>query len=138
MEEFHVGVHEFFELEEACGLLFTCLGGIACAFDVVVGASEEVEEADAWDGDGVLEGEEDACFGAFVGWLADEVDAVEEYLAAFNLIFGVAHEGVCEGAFAGAVGAHDGVDFALVDCEADAFDDLLAFNAYVKIFDLKS
>ena len=46
-----------------------------------------------------------------------------------------AGENAGERAFAGAVGTHYRVDFAVVDVEADAFEDGFVFNSGVEVLD---
>ena len=50
---------------------------------------------------------------------------------------GVAHDRVGERRLAGAVGAHQGVDLALLDVEVEAAEDLLVLDAHVQVADLQ-
>jgi hypothetical protein len=86
--------------------------------------AEEVGVGDAGDFVGVLEGEEEASAGAFIDGHGEDVLAVEGDGAAGDFVLFVAGENFGEGAFAGAIGAHDGVDFTGVDGEGQAVEDL--------------
>ena len=89
--------------------------------DGVEGGLEEVHVADAGDFDGILEGEEDAVAGALFGGQVEEILAFDRVTSPpVTSIDVAAGEDLGERAFAGAVGAHDGVDFAGVDGEVDA------------------
>ena len=48
------------------------------------------------------------------------------------------HQGVAQSAFAGAVGAHQGVHFTLAERQVHAAQDLLAPNGHMQIFDRKN
>ncbi len=87
------------------------------------GGAEEVGDGDAGDFGGVLEGEEDAGAGAFVGLHFEDGFAFDEDLAGGDDVVGVAGDGLGEGGFAGAVGPHDGVNLAGFDRQVEAFDD---------------
>jgi len=82
---------------------------------------EEIKIADAGDFDGVLKCHEDAFAGAVLGRHFKKILAFVEDLAIGDCIDVAAGEDLREGAFAAAVGSHDGVDFAFIDGEIDAF-----------------
>ena len=54
-----------------------------------------------------------------------------------DVVAGMAGDGVAEGAFAGAVGAHEGVNFAAVNFEVHAFEDRLAADGDMQVGDAK-
>ena len=70
------------------------------------------------------------------GASAEQILAVVGHRAAGNFVFRMAGDRAGEGALAGPVRAHDGVDFALLDREVDAAQDFLAAAADLKILDL--
>jgi len=88
----------------------------------VEGSAQELEVADAGDFDRVLEGEEEAGEGAFFHFQVEQVYTVEQDFACGDFEGVVAGEDLGQGAFAGAVGAHDGVDFAGFYLEVDALE----------------
>ena len=99
--------------------------GGSLAVDRGLGGTQEVGDGHASDLDGVLHREEQACLGTFVdAHLGDEL-VVEPRLTRGDLVVGVTGQGVGHGGLTGAVGAHDGVDFAGVDGEVDALEDFL-------------
>ena len=82
--------------------------------------AEELDDRDARDRLGVLEGEEEPGARALVGRPVGDVLAAEEDLALGDAVAGAAHDERGEGRLARAVGAHERVDLALVDDEVDA------------------
>jgi len=96
--------------------------GLAGAFaDGVQRGLEEIHVADAGDFHGILESEENAGLGALFGVEFEQVFAV---IGDGTFGYGVeltAGQDLRQRALAGAVGAHDGVDFAGIDGEVDAF-----------------
>ena len=96
------------------------LGFAAGAADGVEGGAQEIGVADAGEFDGGLEGEEEAGLGAQFRGQVEQVRAVEGDAAVGDGEIVAAGEHVGERGFAGAVGAHDGVDFAIGDGEVDA------------------
>ena len=101
------------------------------------GAAEEVDHGDAGDVGGVLEGEEEAGACALVGGEFEHFIAVHADGAAVDGVAGVAHDGVGEGALAGAVGAHDGVDLAGPEGEGEPLHDLLVLDGHAQVVDLE-
>ena len=99
------------------------------------GGAEEVGIGDAGNLVGVLEGEEEAGAGAGVDGHVEDVLAVEGDGACGDFVFFVAGEDFGKGAFAGAVGSHDGVDFTGVDGEVEAVEDLTVRDLGGEIFD---
>ena len=91
----------------------------------------------ARDGDGVLEGHEQAGAGALVRVGLGDVLAVEEDLALGDLEARVAHDRVGQRRLAGAVGAHQRVDLAGADVQVDALEDLLVAGVDVEVLDLE-
>ena len=109
---------------------------VVLAFGVEAGF-EELPGADAGEFYGVLEGEEYAQAGADFGVEGEEVLAVVDGLAGGDGVVGASGEDVGEGAFAGAVGAHNGVDFAGADLEVDAVEDGEVAGGGVEVLDLE-
>ena len=75
--------------------------------------------------------------GAFVGRHVEQILALVEDLAAGHLVTGMARQRARQRALPGAVGPHDGVDFAPVDREVDAAEDLLVLGADFEISDFQ-
>ena len=90
---------------------------------------------DAGDLDGVLEGEEQPLRRAHLGVHVEQVLAHELDGALGDLVVVLAREDRREGALAGAVRPHDGVDLAGVDVKVDALEDRLLLDAGVQILD---
>ena len=88
--------------------------------------AQEVDDRDARDLLGVLEGEEHAGLAPDVGAPVGDVVALEADAAAGDLVLGAAEQGVGQGRLARAVRAHQGVDLAGADREVDAPEDLVA------------
>ena len=104
--------------------------------DGVEGGPEEVGVADAGDLDGILEGEEEPSRARSSGSMLQQVLALEEDLALGDLVGVAAGEDAGQGALAGAVGPHDGMDLAGVDLEVDAAEDFLVVDAGVQVDDV--
>src|SRR5206468_3246211 len=68
----------------------------------------------------------------------EQVLAVVKHLAAADVVTVAARKHRSQRALAAAVRAHDGVDFARVDGEADALEDLFALNARAEVFDFEN
>ena len=98
---------------------------------------EELPRADAGQLHRVLHGEEHAGAGAVFGEPLDDVFAIVEYLAVRNGVLRASGDDVGERAFAGAVGPHDGVDFAGGDRQADAFEYGGVFYRSAKVSDFE-
>ena len=103
----------------------------------VHGRLEEVGVVHSRDLDGVLEGHEHTFTRALVRIHVQEILAVVGHLAPGNLVFGMPCDRPCESALARPVRAHDGVDLTGVDVQVDSLENLLAFRANVKVFDVK-
>ncbi len=99
------------------------------------GGADEIGVAHAGDLHRVLEREEQPLAGAFVGFQAEDFLAVEQDAAAGDLVIRVAGDRLGQRALARAVQPHDGVNLALGDFEAEAFDDGLVTDAHAKVFD---
>lgn len=89
----------------------------------VDGGTEELRGVDAREFHRILEGEKQAAARAFVGFQLQQVGAVQRGLAVGDGVAIAPRQRIAQRAFAGAVGAHDGVDFARVDREGEAFQD---------------
>ena len=87
------------------------------------GLAQELDDRDALDRLGVLEGEEDAGLGARVGRPRGDVLAAQQDLARGHHVAGVAHHDVGERRLAGPVGSHERVDLALAHHQVDAAQD---------------
>ena len=85
--------------------------------------------------DRILEGQEDAFAGALLGVHVEQVLAAVDDFAAGDLVAVAPGEDAGQRALAGAVRPHDGVDFAGVDGEVDAFEDLPALDAGGEVSD---
>jgi len=116
------------EREEVHGVELLLAAMVA---DGVERGPEEVGVADARDLDRVLEGEEEALAGAGLGVELEQVLVCVADLAAGDLVLLASGEDAGQGALAGAVGSHDGVDLAGFAFEVDALEDLCAFDGYV-------
>ena len=105
------------------------------------GGAQEVGHGHARHFDRVLHGQEDARLGSLVRGHLEDVLAVEQHLAGVDDVLRVAGQRVCQGGFAGTVGAHDGMGFTGVDGQVHAFEDrldaVLGFDVRVQIFDFK-
>jgi D-tyrosyl-tRNA(Tyr) deacylase len=99
--------------------------------------SQELDVADAGDFDRILEAEEHASGGAFVGFEVEQILSVEGDRAFGHLIAGAAAEDVAERRLARAVRTHDRMDLARVDGEAEALEDRLAVDLGVEVFDFQ-
>ncbi len=63
---------------------------------------------------------------------------VDEFDFAFgDVVAGMAGDGIAKSAFAGAVGTHEGVDFAAAELEVQAFENGLAVDGNVQVGDVK-
>ena len=112
---FHGGLH----------LLDPRTQGGSLAIDSGLGGAQEVGDGHARNLDGVLHGQEQASLGALVDAHVGDELIVEPGFTGGDLVVGVTGEGVGHGGLTGAVGTHDGVDFAGVDGEVDALEDFL-------------
>ena len=83
----------------------------------------------------VLETQEEAHARPDIGCEGDYVLALEVDVPLGYLILKVAHQGIGQGALAGAVGTHDGVNFAFGHLKVHALQDLIALNGNVQILD---
>jgi hypothetical protein len=99
--------------------------------------AEEIGDAHAGDFARVLEREEKAGAGALVGLQFEDRTAVEEHFAAGDRVIRVAGDGLGQRGFAGAVGAHDGMNLTLADGEREALDDFLFADGDMEVFDFE-
>ena len=86
--------------------------------------AQELDDRDAGNLLGVLEGEEHARLGPFVGRPVADVVAVEGDRPRRDLVLGRPHQRRRERALAGPVGAHHGVDLAGADGQVEAANDV--------------
>ena len=86
--------------------------------------AQELDDRDAGDLLGVLEGEEHAGLGPHLGGPVGDVVALVEDAPAGDLVLRVGQQGVGERRLARAVGAHDGVHLAGLHDQVDAPEDL--------------
>ena len=82
-----------------------------------------------------MEGEEQAGAGAFIGFHREHGVAVEQDVASGDGVVRMSRDGFGEGGLAGPVGAHDRMDFALVNGECDAFDNRFVADGNVEVLD---
>jgi hypothetical protein len=82
-----------------------------------------------------LEGEENAGAGAFIGFLLEDRDAVDEDIATRDCVVWVAGDRFGERGLTGAVGPHNRVHFAAVNGEGEALDDGLFADGDVEVLD---
>ena len=87
--------------------------------------AQEARQRNAGNFDGRLEAQEHACMAALVGRKRSNVLAVEHDGTSGHVVCGIAHYDMAKGGFAGAVGTHEHVGFALSDAQVDAVQDLL-------------
>ncbi len=97
---------------------------------------EEVGVGHAGNLDRILERHEHALARPLVGIHVEEVVTVVEHLPAGDHVLRVAGQHARERALAGPVRPHDGVDFARLDVEIDAIEDLLVLGLDLKILDI--
>jgi len=113
---------------------------VALAACVAVGVHDHAEvlrDGHARDGDGVLEGHEQAGAGALVRIGLGDVLAVEEDAPLGDLEVRVTHDGVGQGRLAGAVGAHERMDLPRAHGQIQALEDLLVLGLDVEVLDLE-
>ena len=127
LQEVHLGVEAFVV---GGGVEFLALGHAG-----LDGGAEEVGDGDTGDFARVLEGEEEAGAGAFIHFHGEDGFAVDEDVAAHDGVVRVAGNGFGEGGLAGAVGAHDRMDFAGADGQRKALDDRAVTEVDVEIQD---
>src|SRR5690606_26604458 len=101
------------------------------------GLAEEVDDRDARDDLGVLEGEEESGPAPVCGRPVGDVVALEEDRPGGDLVLGAAEQGAGQGRLAGPVGAHERVDLAGVHHEIDATEDLGAVCGNMEVTDLE-
>ena len=99
----------------------------------VHGRLEELPGADAGQFYGVLEGQKDAFPGPVLRLHSQQVQPPVGGLPARDFVLRPAGQGIGQGAFAGAVGAHYGVDFAGAHGEVDALQNLLFVNGHAQV-----
>src|SRR4029079_10504274 len=122
------------------GLAELLEGDLGLAARLAVGVHDHpqvLRDGHARDGDGVLEGHEQAGAGALVRVGLRDVVPAEEDLPLGHLEVGLAHDHVCERGLARPVRAHEGVDLALVDGEVEALEDLLVPGLDVQVANLE-
>ena len=86
----------------------------------------------------ILEGQEETALGALVGAERKQALAVDEHVAAGDLVGRMPHQRVGESGLARSVRAHDRVHLAALDGQVDTLDDLgSVVQRDVKIFYLK-
>ena len=99
-----------------------------------LGVADEVFNGNALDGDGLLKSHEDAGFGAFVDRSFRNVLTFEEDLPGRDDVLRIAHDGIEQRRFPGAVGTHDDMRFARIDRQIEAFEDFFAFDGDMQAF----
>ena len=106
--------------------------------DFVERGLEKIGAVHAGNLDRVLEGEEQSFARAFLRVEVEQVLAVVNHLAAGHVVTVAPGQHGGQRAFAAAVRAHDGVDFAGGNREVDAFQDFPSPTAGVQIFDFEN
>jgi hypothetical protein len=99
--------------------------------DGIEGRPQEVEIADTWNLDRVLEGQKNALAGAVLGDHRQQIVAAIGHFAGGNRVGVAAGQHLGQGALARAVRPHDGVDLAGVDLQVDAPQNLVAAHVCV-------
>lgn len=105
--------------------------------DFVVALAEEVRGVDAGDFHRILEGEEHPGVRPFFRREFEQVLAAVRNRPFGDVVALPSGQDLREGAFARAVGPHDGVDFAGFYFQVDAAQDGGVFNGDVKVFDME-
>ena len=105
--------------------------------DVGGGVAEEVGHFHAGNGHRPLEGQEQARSGALVGRHGQQVLPVQLDASGRNLVSGMAHDGQAERALTRAVRAHQGMDLAPANGDADSLEDRLVADVDVEIVNRK-
>ena len=101
--------------------------------------ADEVRVGNAGDFVGVLEGEENPGAGALIDGQCRDIDAVHRDGSGGGDIGLVAGDDLGEGGLAGAVGPHDGVDFAGWNLKGDSLEDFGAvFEGGVEVLDVEA
>ena len=93
----------------------------------------EVRDGDSGDLDRVLEGHEQSGPGSFLRLHRQQILAVELYRAGSDLVVRLSGQDRGQGAFAGSVRTHHGVDLAAADLKVDALEDLIVCDTGVQI-----
>src|SRR5690606_12419051 len=100
--------------------------------------TQEVGDGDTGYLDRVLEGQVESLAGAFVRFQLEDGLALQDDVAAGDLVLRVARDDLRERRLAGAVRAHEGVDLAARHHQVHPLEDLIAaFDAGVKVTYLK-
>src|SRR5262249_20358262 len=86
---------------------------------------------------GILKGEKNTLTRAFLGVHLQQIRSLVNHLARSDIITVAPRQDCRQRAPAAAVWAHDGMDLARVDRQADALEDLLFLHARVEVFDFK-
>ena len=82
----------------------------------------------------VLERQENAFFCPFVDGQGGNVFPLKENLPRGNLIGGVASDGVAQGGFPGAVGAHEHMGFIRADLQIHSVKNFFFFHSHMQVF----
>ncbi len=99
--------------------------------------AQEIHGGDAGNLDRILERQEHALGGALVRRHLQQVLALEQDLAAGDLIAGLAGDDMGQRRFAGAVRPHDRVHLALVHGERKPMEDLAILDPNLQILDFE-
>ena len=98
---------------------------------------EEIGAVHAGDFDWILKREEQSFARALLGVEIEQILAVVNRFACDVVTLAAGQHGR-QSALAAAVRTHDGVDFAGIDDEADALEDLFALNARAEVSDFEN
>src|SRR5690606_12103698 len=95
---------------------------------------EKFHVADAGNLHRILERQEQALAGAFLGVHLKQILALELHAAGSRLVARTTGEHVAQGTLAGAVGPHDGMHFARLDLDIQSREDILLSHCRVEPF----
>ena len=106
--------------------------------DFVERGLEEIGAVHAGNFDRILEREKHPFARAFLGIEVEQILAVVKHFAAGDVIAVAAGEHRGERALAAAIRPHDRMDFAGIDGEVDAFENLFALHTGAEVFDFEN
>ena len=108
--------------------------GLARLAAGVDGRAQEIRYRHARDRHRVLESQEKPQARAVIRHASSRIFCpLKDHFAFGHLIGRVAHQGIGQGRFTRPIRAHDGVNFALLDGQIDALQDLFSFDTDMQI-----
>ncbi len=102
------------------------------------GMPQEIGDRHARDHRRILKRQEDSGLRPLVGFERQQINSIERDRTGRDLVIRVPHQGVAEGALAGAVRTHQGVHLALAERQIHPAQDLFFPDGHVQIFDRKN